>query len=172
MNIIVSSHWSAKVIGDIAVHLHLLTSIDREVTTSQGSSFHLMPDSLRQKHRGAFHPGSEDSRLLLPPGAVPDPVLKPDSFHPSPSKRSNYNSKRHAWLGNISKKVPFPCISKWKKAPCQFGAISCGRWWRSSESRFEGAEWQRKPQLRQTRCRWHDKITPFTFQKSHCQQCF
>ena len=33
-------------------------------------------------------------------------------------------------------------------------------------------QWQRKPQLRQIRRRWHDEITPFTFQKSHCQQCF
>lgn len=36
----------------------------------------------------------------------------------------------------------------------------------------EGAEWQRKPRLRQTRRRWYNEITPFTFQKSHCQQCF
>lgn len=99
-------------------------------------------------------------------------MLNPDPLNPSPAKRSDYNSKRHAWLGNVSKKVLFPRISKWRKTPCQFGAISCGRWWGSSESCCEGAEWPRKPQLRQTCCRWHNEITPFMFQKPHCQQCF
>lgn len=84
MNIIVSSHWSAKVIGDIAVHLHLLTSIDREVTTSQGSSFHLMPDSLRQKHRGGLP--SWFWRLPAPssPRSCPWPSAKTRLLPPLP----------------------------------------------------------------------------------------
>lgn len=125
-------------------HLDLHTSRNIEFITSHSATLK-MANSLSFQWMDTRSPLTQNHRTLhwlLSLELSVTQCWNHPSGHPSPTKRSNYNSKRHAWLGNISKKVPSPCISKWKTPPCQFGAISCGRWWRSSESCCEGAEWQ------------------------------